>query len=393
VWRWAPALGTFALACQSIVSLSSRPASDAAIAAPEVIGTVCGDPGAIHAPQTGSPEQAKPFTIVLGYGSFTPTPDPDAGVELCPSAGYDLDDKSTCFDDAGNQHEPRDCTEADAVACSFGPSCNNPNWDSVAKWGRTCDLPTGEDNAVGLAFRSLGPLVPAIQLADVDLPKYLRSGQGNLMVTVSGYNEQADDPNVTLAILRSSGIVATGGRMPETEPDGAIPMAEPVAWDGNSVREWYVDPESYLVGGIPREIVTGFVKDYVLVVRAGHMSLPSSFQLEGETVTLTGELRKRTDGWALVRGRIGGRISTHAALQQMGILPIKHANDVLKPLCEDDFFSVLRSLLCKTADLGDGECNYLSIGLGFVAVPGVVGPTRARSQVPEPCPTQVDDCN
>lgn len=303
----------------------------------------------------------------------------EAGARFCPYAGFDLDHKQTCAQPVAT------CPPGDAAACAWGPSCNNALGDPKLQ----CDLPGGIDNAFQNIDRGIGLLLTGTNQFDVD--GIFAHGLGNIVLRLSGYNGLPDDDDVGMGLFASSGLASTVEPLPDAAgPDGA-PLPED-RWDQRSLREWYVDPDSVSNPSGPPPFVPKYFADSARVVHGvlvAHSALtPAPFALSLNSTmrdtTFTAEVRRLDDGqWILTRGRIGGRMRMLDLLQTLASTPYSAPTGGTQTLCASSSLPQAVQFLCGLADLGTplgGDCNEFSIGLGFVAVPAIVGEIKSLPQ-------------
>jgi hypothetical protein len=388
------ALGVLA-GCHWLVGLSGDPprespvASDAgADTAPAPTPTACDD--STLSPPANAPAGGTltPIDFVLGYVTVQEKPPPDAGVELCPVNGLDLDHRHTCYDDEGKRNDGR-CPDG-GLDCSWGASCRSET--------PSCDGPGGSDNSLAALTQSLS-LVVQQPGALLDANVTLRTGAGNMILRLGGYNEQPDDAEVELSVLLSSGLTTTMGQFDDA---GGMHTPPTVQWDGRSLREWTVEPNSYRKDfpDAPRWTTHGYVHNHVLVTEANPgEGLPLPIQL-GELQTplkeakLIAELRQVDGHWEMVRGRIAGRLTASDMLYLAANVQYVTGDGSTRVCDIFGFVASLKTLICPHADLPNepgGACASMSFGAGFVAVPGVLGTRRPVPQILHGC-DPVGDC-
>ena len=129
------------------------------------------------------------LVVVLSELSIGDDYDPDVG----PTVGYDLDDECTCL--------------------GGGEVCN-----ARGAAASVCDGPGGRDNALAGVLALLGELHPAFD-SDQWTQK-AQAGESSLLVRVRGYNGEANDEQVEVAVFPSPGLAE--------DPCSVVPPR----WDG-----------------------------------------------------------------------------------------------------------------------------------------------------------------
>lgn len=205
---------------------------------------------------------------------------------------------------------------------------------------REIDGEGGIDNAFGRTF------YPFVQLAVPDLEQVARdhqaAGRGAVLVHVSGWNGDADDPRVRVWVGVSSWGTSEGEKAPpEVRYDGMTPVLldgrepMPPAWDG---EDWLFARDDNFAGGDPRSPLlvddNAYVANGALVVR-----LPDRTEIVFIGAT-NGVLVRITDGLLvgrLVDGRIeatlGGRwavVDIAQSAQAVGVCPGSAQYDLLE---------------------------------------------------------------
>ncbi len=246
--------------------------------------------------------------------------------------------------------------------CPDAPSCRSATREPL------CDpTDSGIDNAGASFFRELAQ--QKIALDDQGLAEGVNKGKYALLVRVTGYNGQANDPEVAVAIF--NGIGLEGGA---TAP----------AFNGEDT--WTIDRESY-----PEKNFALFaskkawVTDSVLVAEIPTLALklrvPSAsppWQLielglvDAHVTARIAKTQPSSNGFTLENGLIAGRFSAKAALKQVQINGICNT---------DPLFGLLKTRICGVLDmpLSPGEdgrdtpCAAISVGFAFEAKAAKLG--------------------
>lgn len=418
--------GSTLVACHLIAGLDAPSAAEAPLeagadadAGAPVLPSACDDSTPPRPARVSAAGNELPFfDLVLGY--INSVARADAGRELCPVAGFNLDTVTTCQGPDGGRKV--DKCPVGGASCPWAPSCANAN---SADDETACDLPGGTDNALG---KLLSPqtiaLIPGANPDDADPYRLLRSGAANLLIRILGYNGDPDDDDVSAAFLGSTGLASTSQATVES---GAASSPSLERWDGRSLREWYVDPNDLAESLEVFPVVHGYVSNHVLVLQGATFPLPIflGYRIALKEARLTGELRKLPNGaWEIVRGRIGGRISPTDLIKTLSSIPFG-AKEGKGRVCNDqDLMLQLKSFVCQYADLpataetvldaatSDGadadadadvdasadadadasadagvqSCKMISVGAAFVAVPATRGTPWAQPSEAGPCP-------
>ena len=304
------------------------------------------------------------------YFGAAPLPAAEVGV-LCPSPGYNLDDLDTCnaavdLGDGGPE----------GIACA-----------ARGQNGQNCDGQLGRDVAITAL---LSDNASALGSEAAWLENGLKAGVAGLMIEISGYNGQPDDPEVIIDALILSGPEDTDGGPPTWLP----------------LEPWVIDATS-CVGTttcqVPIYTAKGYVRGGHVFARFVDVLIPFAVKgqqilVHGRDVRMTGLLVQH-DGagrFGIELGRVAGRIDLVDLLTGVGSLPVGDAG----PLCKNPvFFDILRTAACDYADLPSGApdagapCTSLSYGISFSAVPAVRGSLVVVPAVPSLCLDAGFECN
>ncbi len=294
--------------------------------------------------------------------------------------GYDLDNVCTC-------PGPPSCAQQEGGA-------------------ESCDDEAGRDDTAVKLFQALGATTPA---GTLQIDQGLSSGQYGLLLSISGYNLQADDDQVGVSFYISNGL--------NRAADGGIPTPQ---LNGSDL--WTIDPGS-LQNGTTQEVlqITScagnpkcqplFTADRAYVSQGSvvaHMaSIPISFGLRsylgGATMNLSdaiivGKLEQvnLTDGlsYRLTGGTIAGRWPTSKLLSTLSTI----ADPVVDGgfLCTGSYtYAVIRTVVCGAADISQtplndnntplAPCDAVSVGMQFTAVPAQLGGVLLVPPAPAGC--------
>lgn len=243
--------------------------------------------------------------------------------------------------------------------CPGTSSCKRPLGTAAA-----CDEPNGVDNAAKGVFAALRTL-------DVErtVNETLRSGGSGALLRIQGYNGQANDRSVTVAMYGSIGVVGavTGTGKDRWRVDTAtVSDADIDAPKNFATNAWVTD--SVLVASIGADLTLG----------GGNGQPPLATKLSaGYVVARIGENGTLT-------GVIAGRWELKEALTAVRALRLQGSTE---PMCADSgTFQFIRTSMCGAADIvsdlkADGknnDCDALSVHVGFTGRLATFGPVEAR---------------
>jgi hypothetical protein len=269
-----------------------------------------------------------------------------------------------------------------------GPSSCKPYPDA----GAHCDQRGSIDNEGTALFRFYSTLHGS--LIDAVVNEQIETGLFSVILRISGYNGEANDPKVTFGFFTSVGTPRADGG----------PIAP--RFDGHDT--WDVDPSSAQApsdgGLVPKyEVTDAYVADHALVGSLGDWPIPFgsatgvgiglafNMQLTGAHVTAT----LRADGAGNFRiddGVLAGRWPTRNILGAIGALPNPFSGAAR--LCDDKtaYFN-LTKLVCGAADVTadptstdrDAPCSAVSAGMRFEALPASIGASGTSPEAGVPC--------
>jgi hypothetical protein len=287
---------------------------------------------------------------------------PDSSAPLA-SFGFDLDNVRTCP----------------------GP----PSCQQTAGTKRVCDDDAGRDHIALQLFRDLGM---SAAMGSNTANAAMQSGEFGILLDVSGYNGQANDRQVTVALYVSNGV--------GTLLDGGTGMT--AKHDGND--KWTVDPAYLLNGsgllGLDCENNTSCRPEYFddnayvnngVLVASPPQVVPLTF---GYRANIGGALMKLNNivisgtleavelpngggvGWSLQNGTIAGRWQTSQLLSNMATIPDPLVAGAF--ICGDSgsgLYPLFKPVICSLQDIASSQsndnkglnCDALSMGFGFEA--------------------------
>lgn len=254
--------------------------------------------------------------------------------------GFDLDGVCTCFEDAGGS-----CTGVQSI----------------------CDTAGGRDESANAVLAALA-VDPS--LSQAGLQASLSAGQFGMLLHIHGYNGLANDQSVIVEYFPSGGTEVDAGSTQWTVTSGSVFNGKPGAWVSN-----YLD-------------TTAYVNDYVLVSHLDSFPLlvvpnlgnNNPITLDLADVVVAAPLVQVGGSWAIQDGGVGARWPTSYALYDLHtILDLGG-----QALCGmDSTYLTLVSHICDAVDIAASAaqddagtaCGALSLGIGFGAVPAVMGDT------------------
>ena len=353
------AVASLAGACSILTSFDGiEPRSPIADVAPDVVGDTGPDAACLR---TRWPDPPEGSDTAVDVGELTSAVTQLRILEPLAEGkiqGFDLDGLCTC---------------PDRPAC-IGPKPNEP-----------CDTTdSGIDNAGDGLFQTFA--AQGIALDDMGLKTGIQMGQYGVLIRISGYNGEANDPALKVAVFNA---VAVNG-------DGGVPR-------NDGTDRWTVDSESLLDNRFPayfsaKAYVAGgvLVADLLRVIlRARIPTGPSSFsllELDLRSAHLVARIGARSaTGIVLEDGRIAGRIPAPTLLAQ----------GMRSGACRDSgVYEVLKPIVCAARDLPfdpaqdgrDQSCESLSVGFGFTSAPALIEVGSSTRVDTFPCSIVPDEC-
>jgi hypothetical protein len=218
------------------------------------------------------------------------------------------------------------------------------------------------------------------------------------LVWLSSYNGQADDSEVVLSTVTSTGIV--------TDADAGT--RSPPKWDGTD--EWSVDPMSVVGSPVVNEsgyhytptvtTTAAYVTNYTLV--ASVSGVPVGLGVGTITLShayLVAHITPLPGVGYRLDGQLAGRMTTRSILGLLAAFrdPLDHT----QYLCgSDPTFQAFRMSFCDSADImfdpmadkTDASCDALSVALGFVAISARFGAEYPQDTFIAGCDGGIQDC-
>lgn len=296
-----------------------------------------------------------------------------------PQVGYDLDGRCSCIEE--------------------GQSCVAPDPDR-----QSCDGPGGVDNAVADLFAPIAILDP--NFGSPSFRQDIQDGVWSVLLRIQGYNGEANDAQVTVALYPSGGL--------DNDPCGD---GSPPAWDGTDAWPIGISALETPMGGgggaggcgstgvegyshdEPRYVDPGaYVVDSVLVASLPALGLAfdggATVRLSGGFIT--GRIVAEGGGYRIDDGVLAGRWALSDVFETLAIL----GSDDMPRCTDDQTYQTLRGALCDKRDLTaqlagpTAPCDAVSFGMAFTATPAQLGFIYDDTANPIPnCPDELAPAN
>lgn len=293
-------------------------------------------------------------------------------------------------DDAGTLHGydlDRSCT------CPDTPSCRSPK--------QQCDDDAGRDNVGGIQLDIFSKFADGFDPSAMNAR--LALGAYGLLIRVRNWNGAPNDTAVELAYYVSKGTAAIDDAGTRVVPK----------FDGTD--EFSVAKASLLGGVAPPYIpqpdavdTAAYVRDGVVVASLNNIRIELSTSNKGLNyleLNLTGaiisaRITKVNGQYRLTQGTIAGRWLVRKLLNALA--PLTDQVTGGSYLCGDSgTYQTIKDFICSNVDISgtiqndntSANCDAVSTGFGFSAVPVTFGPVVAGPTLAQPCgPSWNDDC-
>lgn len=240
-------------------------------------------------------------------------------------------------------------------------------------------------------------LFPLLQLALPGLERSVRESQtagiGALLLRVTGFNGTADDPRVDVSFMQSAAGTSSGDAVSFSgfdlvnEVGGALAL--PPSWDG--MDRWWARDDGFFSGDENQPLIrdnNAYVSDGRLVMR-----LPERAQFLFITGTEVGARVRLTDATLMVDLREGESFGRVVMAGRWSILDLLDTGENIGICMGSTQREIVDSQLLVIADVrstagsgGEGvECDAISIGVTFQAVPGAWAGLGPSMPLPNPC--------
>ncbi|MFK8000389.1 MAG: hypothetical protein AB8H86_12375 [Polyangiales bacterium] len=252
------------------------------------------------------------------------------------------------------------------------------------------------DGANGIDNAFSHRLFPLLQLALPGLERSVRESQaagiGALLLRVTGFNGTEDDPRVDVSFMQSAGGTGSDEAVSFTDFDllneagGAAPVP---SWDGED--RWWARDDGFFSGDEAQPLIrddNAYVSDGRLVMR-----LPERAQFLFITGTEVGARVRLTDSTVMVDLREGESFGHVVMAGRWSILDLLDTGENIGICMGSTQREIVDSQLLVIADVrstagsgGEGvECDAISIGVTFQAVPGTWVGLGPSVPLPNPC--------
>jgi hypothetical protein len=282
--------------------------------------------------------------------------------DMGTTPGYDLDSTCTCYQDAGN-------------SC-VGPSSQKSTY---------CDADGGIDNQAAKLFQLIELPLGSANFGSAFFSEKANDGAWSLLIRISGYNGQPDDPKVDVAFFPTKGF----GAPPKWDGTDNWPVDSTAVGDGGLSAPVYTSNGAYVSGGI---LVATFPTNRITL--AGGTEI-ISVQLSAGV--LTGQLSAVGGVYSIKNGVIAARWSSADIFKALSSYRDNNGN----PICTTQpTYSIAKGVICNDLDINvDGTqpksapCNALSIGIGFTADPAGLGGIADAGAITDGCVPDADPAN
>ena len=289
------------------------------------------------------------------------------GIDIAPTTngtlGFDLDGTCTC--------------DPTPTAHDGGPSC-------TSAVSRNCD----EDGGTGIdnAFAQLtyvkalsGTAFGAGSGADQNC------GRAALLAVIGKYNGRANDADVTFAFVLSSGLQtpheATEAPSNCNNDGGPQPTVYRPRFDGTD--RWSTDTNFVVTNTTtPTQVfTTGYVRDWVLVARAGTgpVQIPfGPFVGDARQAVVRANLARVDAGIQIVDGELAARLTSTSVIRGIASVPLGGKSGFICPNNTNALlFANAKSSVCSGRDVlanplddfSGAACDAVSAGIRFFGEP------------------------
>lgn len=347
-------------------------------------------------------------------------PDPPAGTDN-PSDAIEFTGAVRSIDlgEGGDKSNPVGINLDKFCTCiDEGPSCKDPPFAADEDH---CDDKGGVDNAASRLFSALSLALSGDKFGSAFYSNKAEEGFWTLLIRVTGYNGELDDPRVTVAIYGPAGLQGSsmsgmgntdggGGAGPsdpcETDPD-AGPLVETIpCWNGHDVwrvadtsvdattpsidKPLYFDPNAYVSKGF----LVASVSETTLSL-GGKASYLGIKLTAGTIVGAVQAPQADGLGFRLVNGTLAARWTTKDIFQTLSTFSTEG-----KGLCtNNDIYPLFKGRVCGFVDISSKlggatlECDAISFGMRFNTFPVKLGDIAPVLKPMPTCPPEFDPAN
>jgi hypothetical protein len=273
----------------------------------------------------------------------------------------------------------------------------------AAGTAENCDDEAGRDQTGLELFRRLGPTA---QAGNEAANQAMTTGQYGLVATITHYNGQGNDVQVSVALYASSGVLGTAdGGTTQLQHDGTDKWSLDPRYlqfgssligtdcEANAMcMPTYLDDNAYVAGGV---LVASLGE--VLITFGGRANLGGAVMDLSQTI-LVGKLRavslpSNGTSWAIDNGSISGRWGSSKLLSNMATIPDPTTDGGVYLCGSNANYALLKSYICSLQDIAvnssldnlGARCDAISMAFGFTAEPARLGVVAPLPPTPAGC--------
>ncbi len=287
------------------------------------------------------------------------------------TVGVDLDGTCTCELDAGSTCAP---SEHSVQAKSY------------------CDGERGRDNALGGFLKQASALLTKIPI-DEFYSEQAHKGYWGLVLKVRGYNGEANDDQVTLALIGTHqfGVVPPKWDGTDTWPASSTSFEKNAQGEVDPEKPLYLDTEAYVTNNV---LVASLPETHIDLA-----GIESRIAIRATGGGILARIAKDERGWRLDKGLVTGRLGHKEVMEMVA----SYRSDSGEPLCTDDaFYCAAKLAFCDGLDILKGlgnaaqPCDAISFAIGFFAEPASIGnvlePKPATANCAPGTSPELDSC-
>jgi hypothetical protein len=284
----------------------------------------------------------------------------DFGESGATVVGLDLDKTCTCL--------------GEGASCVYPPSATKDH----------CDKSGGRDNAMAQLFSTIGLFVS--DFSSAHFSAQAEQGAWSLLIRVAGYNGEADDAEVSVALYPTYWDEVGQGENPLWNGTDVWPVSSGALIDGVSVDQpKYADAKAYVTGNT----LVASLPSVFLNVSAGGGDLG----IELTAGTLMGTIVNQGGRYKITSGLCAARWKTESIFK---IASSINADGMA--LCKDGSltYSSFKNLVCGHVDIASSlggvttACDSLSFGMSLETEPVFLGSVFTPMPAPPVCSPEQD---
>jgi hypothetical protein len=284
----------------------------------------------------------------------------DGGVK----PGLDLDNACTCLPDLHGG----------------APPCRTPYFLTPPSDRQGCDFDAGVDDALGATALGYGAFLQGNFDLAASVNQRAATGYRTFLLYVAGYNGQADDPSVDVAVISSGGLYDPADCKDPEQPLPNLPRSQlqhAPKWNGCDRWSPAVGRTTDAFPARKTKTVPGWVSNYTIAAHLGQVAATffgQSADLSGASALAT---IIREDGGPSYRleGFLAGRIAFADAASLVGGTESVSPDGGRQNLCDTGLWNLVETDLCSARDtMSDpnlefegGVCDAVSLVIGFSA--------------------------